>query len=588
MALNRDEIRIKCLQYLDAKAHESAYRYWPVAEISGFIGYTVQEVAAAIRYLTQKRLVEEPLPPSDFLDGRGAAPEPGSMVRITADGQDMLSEIATRTSGGDVGSHDRPPITIHHSTTNIMNSTVGELASGGNGHSFSGTTDVCSGPPNKVAGATNTVAVGENAISSSHITVSREDDYLLKAIVQNPSNANRVSSSLRAVGQLLNLDATTYKTVVDTEGNIKIVPQSPESARPPLRVELDLPANSPKSQQEIERFVIEELRPYVLGPGEVLAGRVFAGSQLIQEFLAPTEVKVGPKPVWPSVRAAFIVGKIGPRIDNLLMEWYYNPAGILIHTNRFQTDAPMIIEFEIGVSERDRIQGIKKGVPIDLAGPPVIHFTLNPEGCTNLRLYLQAFAVLLSLQQPQEIRLLNYNQGKPNLAAKDIKITWKCSDNFRRILEELELIQNTFPEMDFAAPVQINSDVLEAVNELSHIIQFGKIDAVPQALSIPVKVRDIDALHKRIIREGHFKLEGSVQGTLTIPLLGCDINLESQYDSFPPLKPVLPIEELLQLANNRPPDDVISIEMVPSEAERPTCVLSFPGYPKAEGEVSNT
>lgn len=133
MADNRNEKRVRYLQALDERSRQAPWDYWSPRDLVD--DYTTTEIAETIRYLEERGFIEAVHAGGDH----GFTP-----ARITADGQDFLHNVEQYTSDRTLGGLARAAIT--YNTTHITNSTIGNLASGGTGHTFSGTVSIINHP----------------------------------------------------------------------------------------------------------------------------------------------------------------------------------------------------------------------------------------------------------------------------------------------------------------------------------------------------------------------------------------------------------------------------------------------------------
>jgi hypothetical protein len=133
MATERDNRRFMYLQALDERSHEDPYAHWEPQDLVE--NYTEPQIQDALQYLEEKRFIEV----NHSLGDRGL-----SDARITAHGQDFLSNAQSFTTDRALGSLAQAAVT--YNTTHITNSTVGNLASGGTGHTFSGAVTITNHP----------------------------------------------------------------------------------------------------------------------------------------------------------------------------------------------------------------------------------------------------------------------------------------------------------------------------------------------------------------------------------------------------------------------------------------------------------
>lgn len=133
MANERDSRRLMYLQALDEKSHEDPYSHWEPHELVE--NYTEPQLQDALQYLEAKEFIEV----QHSLGDHGL-----SDARITAYGQDFLSNAQSFTSDRSLGSLARAAVTINNTT--ITGSTVGQIASGGTGHTFSGAVTIINHP----------------------------------------------------------------------------------------------------------------------------------------------------------------------------------------------------------------------------------------------------------------------------------------------------------------------------------------------------------------------------------------------------------------------------------------------------------
>ncbi len=106
--------------------------WWPNDLVEN---YTDSQIQDAVQYLEEK----------GFIDVVHSAGDRGlSAAQITAHGQDFLSNAESFTSDRSLGGLARAAVTINNTT--ITGSTVGQIASGGTGHIFSGAVTIINHP----------------------------------------------------------------------------------------------------------------------------------------------------------------------------------------------------------------------------------------------------------------------------------------------------------------------------------------------------------------------------------------------------------------------------------------------------------
>lgn len=133
MVNERDNRRLTYLQALDKLSHDDPYGHWAPNQVVE--GFTEAQKLDALDYLNQK----------GFVAVRGAIGDRGlSPARITAYGQDFLGNAQAFVADRSLGSLAQAAVT--YNTTHTTNSTVGTLASGGTGHTFSDSVTIINHP----------------------------------------------------------------------------------------------------------------------------------------------------------------------------------------------------------------------------------------------------------------------------------------------------------------------------------------------------------------------------------------------------------------------------------------------------------
>lgn len=125
MTDDRDKRRLMYLQALDERSHEDPYAHWEPHELVE--NYTESQIQDALQYLEAK----------DFIEVQHSIGDHGlSDARITAYGQDFLSNAQSFTSDRSLGGLARAAVTINNTT--FAGPNFGQSVSGGTGHTFSG------------------------------------------------------------------------------------------------------------------------------------------------------------------------------------------------------------------------------------------------------------------------------------------------------------------------------------------------------------------------------------------------------------------------------------------------------------------
>ena len=124
------------LRALDIRSEQDPYRHWmPAALVEGF---TEPQIEDALKYLGEMKLAEV----EGSLDDGEISP-----ARITAFGQNFLSNARPYASNPTLGGLAQATINYTtNNTTTITGSTVGQLASGGTQHTFSGAVTIINHP----------------------------------------------------------------------------------------------------------------------------------------------------------------------------------------------------------------------------------------------------------------------------------------------------------------------------------------------------------------------------------------------------------------------------------------------------------
>ncbi len=133
MPNERDQRRFMYLQALDERTNQDPYAYWEPDQLIG--GFTEVQIQDALQYLESKMFADV----HHSLGDRGL-----SGARITAYGQDFLSNAQSFTSDQVLGNLAQAAVT--YNTTHIHQSTIGNLASGGSGHTLSGAVTIINHP----------------------------------------------------------------------------------------------------------------------------------------------------------------------------------------------------------------------------------------------------------------------------------------------------------------------------------------------------------------------------------------------------------------------------------------------------------